>query len=269
MTTVNIGKKYFHAFSLFIFQLLICLLMIGCSKSTNTLIRELTSHQQEDRAYAIEELGKRGDARAVVPLLGVLQSDPSGYMRSLAAEALGMIGDPRAVDGLLSVVTDDHPILRRKAVEALGRIGDPRAEEKLIPLLKDNESFVRSKAAWALGRLKDVRALPFLVAALNDDDKWVRHSAVEALGEIKDPRSVEPLITLIADKDPDVQRRAVGVLWKMTGNDFGRDQERWRGWWIENKGKFQNPAVFKEFAEMNAKKWDESVNSAIERRGRK
>ncbi len=111
--------------------------------------------------------------------------------------------------------------------------------------------------------------MPSLIEALKDDDKWTRHSAAIALGEIEDPRSVEPLIALLNDPDSDVNGDAEYVLCKLTGNEFCRDQERWRRWWAENEDKYHDPSVFKEFAEMNAKKLDESVKAEIEWRRKK
>jgi len=244
---------------------LIVLQLTGCMRSTEALIAELKDPDPDVSADAAEELGKRKERRAVQPLIEMLRSEG----RTPAAKALGKIGDPAAVDALLDALKDDFSVLRKESAEALGLIGDPRAVNGLIPLLRDEEEDVRYQAAWALGELKDPTAVPHLIEALEDSNEQVRYDAAEALGKIQDPRSVEPLIQKLNDIDADVQRKAEMVLMKMTGNDFGQDAERWSRWWAENKSQYEDPLVFKAFAEMNEKKYNDAVLEEIKRRRKK
>lgn len=85
-----------------------------------------------------------------------------------------------------------------------------------------------------------------LIAVLKDKRWRVRYNAVRALGKIKDSRAVEHLIAFLKDEDErdihnihNLRRFAVGVLKKITGKDFGKEQARWKKWWKENKEKLQ------------------------------
>jgi hypothetical protein len=49
---------------------------------------------------------------------------------------------------------------------------------------------------------------------------------------------VEPLIAALRDNDGPVRDVAASALRKMTGLDFGADQDQWQKWWAENKGRF-------------------------------
>jgi len=75
-----------------------------------------------------------------------------------------------------------------------------------------------------------VLGMPPLISALKDEDGDVREAAAEALGELKDPRAVEPLISVLKDEDGSVRWWAVKALNKITGEDFGEDEAKWRDW---------------------------------------
>jgi hypothetical protein len=77
-----------------------------------------------------------------------------------------------------------------------------------------------------------------LIGALNDKDANARACAAQALGRIKDPCAVKPLIAVLKDKDKSVREEAFSAVRKITGVDFGQDQEQWQKWWEENKDRF-------------------------------
>ncbi|PKL51093.1 MAG: hypothetical protein CVV37_06840 [Nitrospira bacterium HGW-Nitrospira-1] len=79
-----------------------------------------------------------------------------------------------------------------------------------------------------------------LVADLNNEDWMVRERAVETLREIKDNRSIEPLIIALNDGDFDIQAKALMGLKEITGQEFGRDAEKWRMWWAKNSLTFKD-----------------------------
>ncbi len=110
--------------------------------------------------------------------------DSYSLARKQAIWALGMIGDARAVDPLISVLNDSGPETQTLAAEALGNIGDARAVDPLIKALTDRDRFVRGSAAKALGKIGDARAVDPLIKAL--DDHWIADYAAEALREINE-----------------------------------------------------------------------------------
>jgi len=94
-------------------------------------------------SIAAEALGKRGDARAVEPLIKALGDSVEGVregavytLRNVRTEAFYVLGNVRA-----------------NAAIAVGEIGDTRAVEPLIKALSDSDESVREGAAGALEKM--------------------------------------------------------------------------------------------------------------------
>ncbi|MFH1726761.1 MAG: HEAT repeat domain-containing protein [Elusimicrobiota bacterium] len=75
-----------------------------------------------ERAHAAHQLGLRGDARAVEPLIRALD-DPEAAVVINAAQSLGRLGDARAVGPLRRKLGEESPEVRRRAAEALESLG--------------------------------------------------------------------------------------------------------------------------------------------------
>lgn len=194
------------------------------------------------RLAALENLGQRGESRAVEAIVAVACWDMDLAVRQRAVEVLGQLGDTRAVGPLLTLLADE-PSLRARAVTALGQIRDERAVEPLTKVLRDNDEVVRCGAITALGRiwelqqlvrlgderevvrghaaatlgqLGDMRAVQPLVAALRDSTGAVCASAATALGQLGDVQTVTPLISVLLTRDePTARRSAAEALGKM------------------------------------------------------
>jgi HEAT repeat protein len=156
--------------------------------------------------HAITEMGYL----AVEPLFKAL-GDVDDSVRRDGVITLGNIGDARAVEPLIKVLEDIKYLkintatigqvgVRRHAANALGKIGDTRAIEPLSQAIEDDDWQIRCNVAKALGEISDVRAVEHLIGALRDDNRYVRKSAAEALGKIGNERAVEPLIGVLEDE---------------------------------------------------------------------
>jgi hypothetical protein len=150
------------------------------------LIKAMSYQKDVDvRVAAARALGQIGDARAVEPLIEIL-NDRQGSA-SLAAIALGKIGDSRAVEPLIAALKDKganyYPI-RSNAADALGSIGDSRAVEPLVEALKIDMSMIPGVAA-AIGKI-GAPALEQVISLVKDKNATVtqRQRAIRALGEI-------------------------------------------------------------------------------------
>jgi HEAT repeat protein len=198
------------------------------------LIAALEDENSSVRSYAAEALGFTKDTRAVEPLIVALGDEEPG-VRWDAAVALGKIGDSRAVESLIVALEDEGANIRGSAAEALGNIGDNHAVEPLIATLGDEDWSVRRSAVDALGKIKDNRAVDPLIEALKDKGWDYRNYAAMALGEIGDERAIGPLIEALNDDNSDVRRVAAEALKKITGQDFGEGQAKWREWWKKTK----------------------------------
>jgi HEAT repeat protein len=252
--------------------------VIGDARAVEPIVQALNDRHEDVRKHAgiaLERLVLTHSVAAVEPLIRVLDEGTNRDVRVRVAETLGKIGDARAIDPLIRVLEDMIEAHRRRisagrpgpplgqalredkdlelVQEALGRIGEPAIEplirarkekgisegsqfatatadavryigqpaiEPLVRTLKDKDWSVRGWAATRLGDIGDVRAVEPLVRALRDDrDARVRSSAAGALGRIGDVRAMEPLVrALKEDRDLVVRMGAVRALDELSWN---------------------------------------------------
>lgn len=179
----------------------------------------------------------------VTVLINALEDDDvmiTGTAPSAVAE-LGRIGDVRAVEPLIKTLdkVENDLLARLHIASALKDIGDERAVDPLIDLLKEDwgKEIFRIMVAEELAELKSPRAVEPLISCLMNESWEVRAQAAYVLGKIGDPRAVEALISVLTDEDIPSRSNARFALKKITGEDFGVDQARWKEWWEENKEK--------------------------------
>jgi hypothetical protein len=185
---------------------------------------------------AIYSLGDPMNDKGAVPLLatiGVRHPDPE--IRAATAIALGRIDDPeKCIPALVAACQDEDAMTRREAMDAISRHHMHQAETvfaTLITGLSDFDAAVRESAALALGNLNNTQAIEPLLQATGDRTAIVRQAAALSLGALITPereKEAYPLIDLISDGNPDVSFAAMGSLKKVTRDDFGSDQTRWR-----------------------------------------
>lgn len=115
----------------------------------------------------------------------------------------------------------------RKAIKILGESRDLRVLDSLL-----------HHRIFAAG-LDDIiagfgtPAVDPLIRALHDES--VRDRAARALGKIGDKRAIGPLIDLLPKSES-----AQLALQKLTNQQFGNSQRRWRAWWNKQQAQ-QNP----------------------------
>jgi HEAT repeat protein len=155
---------------------------------------------------------------AVPPLIAVLL-EPTSWGRSLAVDALEQLGDARAIPPLLQVLeeqggSEHHAYLRARAAQALGHLGGSRYVPLLMSMLQDSSEpeIVRRGAALGLGRTGDQRAFEPLVRALGNASRGLRWDLVAALEQLGDPRAVQPLQNLLKEADGPFRQQLVGAL---------------------------------------------------------
>jgi HEAT repeat protein len=164
-------------------------------------------------------LGRIGDTRAVEPLLNLLQETDNYILKWMISDALGRIG-VRAVEPLLNLLqkTDDH-YLRWRISGALGRIG-VRAVGPLLNLLqKTDDNNLKGWISGALGRIGDSRAVEPLLNLLQEtDNNNLKRRISDALGRIGDSRAVEPLLNLLQETDNYILKRWISDALVKTGD---------------------------------------------------
>jgi len=183
----------------------------GSPEAEPLLVKFLNIINPDAGKHACAGLATLRDARAVGPLLEVLQRKGVD-LQPEAAEALAAFQDPRIVPALIQSLQSENYSLRGAAASALGHFHDPRVAPALIHSLTDENADVRLKAAEALGNLGDAAGVEPLgrVAKTN-------YEAVRALGKLRFPGSVAPLVSVMQDKQVQYPTRgeAVAALAKL------------------------------------------------------
>lgn len=208
-------------------------------------IRQLRSQNPKTREQAAKKLafGKSKPESAVGPLINALK-DANEDVRWWAVVALGDIGDARAVEPLLEILqpridgdkTKYQPMKEHHddtftgiLIEALGSIGDKRAVESIIQILRSPVHLIREAAAKALGQLRDEKAVEGLISVLKDrrGKMWAiqpgrlheaQEAAAEALVQIGTP-SVGRLTSELNTEDAYLRRAIESALYKITGKE--------------------------------------------------
>lgn len=80
---------------------------------------------------------------------------------------------------------------------------------------------------------------PLINVYKKENDYLIRKAIVDLFMNLNDPNTVAPLIEMLSGEDVVRSRESLDILTKITGEDFGKNQEKWQKWWNENNDKFQ------------------------------
>jgi HEAT repeat protein len=214
-----------------------CLLKVLTDKQTSLSARNHVTQ-------VIAEIGPRA-YMAVPALIDLLKYENDDTLRAIAAQALGMIGPGAkdAVPELIKALKCAYSGLRLNSAFALGEVWFFSSDihgvvPALIEALKDVDEGVRKNAAYSLGDIGRHASIAAsaLAEAMKDESSNVRKNSAYALGTINSDKkvAVPTLIKGLADDDYYVRKNCAEALAKITGKNFGEDQERWYSWWGKN-----------------------------------
>jgi hypothetical protein len=102
--------------------------LLGAQQSTASVLLMtqqlfLRETQAVVKLHIVAALGRIGDSRGTLPVVGYLKQASDDQSRGTAVFALGEIGDPHATDVLVQTVTNDrNPMVRKLAQESLEKI---------------------------------------------------------------------------------------------------------------------------------------------------
>ena len=137
------------------------------------LLQDLHHPEPSQRKKAIWELGRRGDSRAIRPLVDLmLQSD--SQQRSLILAVLAEIST-RTLEPMQQALAlsfqDDSPEVRKNALRDLTRIFDSMSQMGYFISngVHDRDPSVRETAKWAMTQLERIRSSAGLDHQLPDD----------------------------------------------------------------------------------------------------
>ncbi|MEW6499810.1 MAG: HEAT repeat domain-containing protein, partial [Cyanobacteriota bacterium] len=209
-----------------LYKLTVDALMAIGKPAVEPLIVALNKDENQSARHTLAKvLGEIGDARAVGPLVTLLEEleERDSYLRETVVEALGKLGSGLAFETLIdSLKRENVPTIKKTTIKALGLLGDMRAATTLKQLLSD--WYLASDAADALQKLgwkpKNIQEKATFLVAKNQWDECVemgssaveplikalerpftREEVADTLGKISDARAVDPLTKFIWDID--------------------------------------------------------------------
>lgn len=128
----------------------------------DSLVHELRNPDPAKRQKAIWELGRRGDSRAVQPMVDLLL-DSDSHQRSLVLSALSEISTRtlKPMSRALAIsMQDENPDVRKNAIRDLTRIYDSltRISQLLQNACEDPDPDVQDTAKWAIGQINRIKS---------------------------------------------------------------------------------------------------------------
>ncbi len=128
----------------------------------DSLVHELRNPDPAKRQKAIWELGRRGDSRAVQPMVDLLL-DSDSHQRSLVLSALSEISTRtlKPMSRALAIsMQDENPDVRKNAIRDLTRIYDSltRISQLLQNACEDPDPDVQDTANWAIGQINRIKS---------------------------------------------------------------------------------------------------------------
>lgn len=177
------------------------------------LIKTHAFANDDERAAIFGALIRIGDARAVRPLVEVIQTGADDNLKTLATAALGSFHDTEGTKALRTALSDRarSTPLRAAAATSLGEQKDAESLSALEKLLLEpaNAFELRKAAARAIEQIGDPKATRTLVHALSTtNDLVLQQVIVEALGAIGDYTSLSPLEHLTHHPDAHLREEA-------------------------------------------------------------
>jgi len=211
-------------------------------RTVETLVAELQEKPWWDVPDVIEALSRTKDARAIGPLVAMLQYENKQAgkhlgdetikhveeIRQKAIDALATLGHPDVIEAMISAMKSTSFLTRAGALRVLGRVGDsmaiddPRKVEILIAELQHDRWSARAKAIEDLSRTKDARAIGPLVAMLQyngEHSQEIRQKAIDALATLGHPNVVKAMVSAVKNTDYETRAGALRVLGRVGGSE--------------------------------------------------
>jgi len=212
------------------------------------LIGELDAEDLETRQAAVVALGRIGDRKATLPLVGAL-GDPE--LALPAAGALARLGDPEAYDALMGLLGHPDSAVRQAVIAALNSIGHPKMAEHIAGLLEDPNPVIRESAVRIAGYFGYAGCADRVIACARDSSEPVRRAAVEHLPLFEHAGALPALTHALLSDTPAVRAAAAAAFARVSPADAAEpllkaldDSEPWvRYYALRATGRLRHAAI--------------------------
>ncbi|MCR4399277.1 MAG: HEAT repeat domain-containing protein [Syntrophomonadaceae bacterium] len=148
------------------------------------LIRRLRDPDEDERAFAAEDIGYDLVYEAVPFMVERLEVEPSRFVREAIVGSLRLMPGPAVVNAVVPLLRSQDAFVRNAGIDLLAHQG-PDSLPALAVMLHDADKDVRKMALDALFLLEMEGAVPVIMEALEDPDLNVVITAVEYLGRLE------------------------------------------------------------------------------------
>lgn len=219
----------------------------------------LESERPERRLESLEELRKLREGEAVAALHRIFADDPNEQKRLLYVEILSNIDGSKSLGPLVQQsLNDESDQVRTLAVRGVKRHDVPLALPMYLRALKNELNAVVNRAGTALGQLGDETIVPLLIEALVTRHTYrvmvpdpasitmpangsfaggglpPQIAAMAATGQIASLQiqsPTPPRMKQVSYEQDEQNPSVLTALTMLTGEDFGFDEQTWRGWY--------------------------------------
>jgi HEAT repeats len=198
--------------------------------------RWLTGRRQERSAEAERELRALRDPAAAPAVVDLLLEEQNPDVKRLLLEVAVELDHPRVLDALVHLsLTDPNDVLRSQALDALIATGRPGVAGPYVRALRSNDNVIVNRAAEALGVIGDRDAIGPLISALVTKHKGLvgsgspdqhAYTFTPSGGTSMNFGGGGPKVVTREIENP----AALAAIAKLSGVNFGFDQNAWRGW---------------------------------------
>ncbi len=198
--------------------------------------RWLTGRRKDRSDEALAEIRALNDPAAAPAVVALIDEEKNANVRRLLMDVAAPMDTPEVLDKLVQMsLHDPDEDLRFAALQYLLATGRPGLAGPYVRALRSNDNLIVNRAAEALGTIGDRDAIGPLIAAV-----VTKHKTVEGGGS---PNQHSYMFTPdggtsmnFGSAPPKVVSRPVenpavlAALRKLTGANFGFNQEAWRNW---------------------------------------
>ncbi|MBI5361412.1 MAG: hypothetical protein HZA48_12620 [Planctomycetes bacterium] len=182
---------------------------------------------QNYRRNALQILGEMKDISAIRCFAGLMSDTEIRDLIVLTADG----SDRRKIaEELVMLLGSDKLAVKRMALELLKKFGSTEDTAEIIRFADDSR--ILSDIIAVTGVIGDEKSIRFLISVLQTGR--CKKDAISAISGLDSEKAIPALIMALDVSS--VQKDAYGILKQKTGEDFGRNAQRWRQWLQKSQG---------------------------------
>ncbi|ABI68765.1 HEAT repeat domain-containing protein [Syntrophomonas wolfei] len=147
-------------------------------------IKNLSSEDERERAFAVEDIVYEGIPEAIDLLVAQLEIESSQFVREVIIRNLRILSSSELVEKTIPLLHSDDAFIRNAVIEILSE-QDELAISYIEPLLDNPDKDIRKFAVDILFQLQSTHSAAVIARGLDDPDINIKITAAEYLGRLE------------------------------------------------------------------------------------